>query len=702
MFLDFLREAQSKYYRPDDVNEVINRTFKDVVTIKKKKISFYNAPCAFDIETTNFQKNMDKCAIMYIWMLGLNGSVIVGRTWDEYIETVKKLHDILELGELKRLVIYVHNLSFEFQFMRKHFSWLNVFSIRTRTPIYCVSNDGIEYRCSLLLSGYSLENVGKNLQKYKVRKMSGDLDYSLTRNALTPMGKKEMGYCTGDVIVLMAYIMEKIEQDGDITKIPLTKTGYVRRFVKKMCFDGKCKRWRYSEFMKNLTLEPSEYEQLKRAFQGGFTHCNPFYMGKTVKDVTSIDFTSSYPYVMVSEKFPMSKGEVIQIKTHDQLMENLNNYCCVFDVDFWYLESRVVYENYISSAHCRVLKKPVLNNGRVVSADKLTTTITEQDYMIIRKLYDWKYINIYNFRRYKKDYLPKDVIRAILKIYSDKTRLKGVSGMESEYLYFKELLNAIYGMCVTSIVRNEITYDSKSHTWGKNDADIGVEIEKYNNDRGRVLFYPWGVWVTAYARRNLFSGIVSCNDDYVYSDTDSIKILNYKDHSDYVAQYDNIVQEKLKKCMGVYGLDMSNTRPKTIKGIEKPLGIWDFDGEYSRFKTLGAKRYLVEYSDNEKNGDERNKIVLTVSGLNKSKAVPYMQKKGDIFDVFDDDLFIEDGNTGKLTHTYVDNEISGELTDYLDNKAEYKELSFVHLEDSCYSLSIENDYLDFIKGVQYE
>ena len=55
-------------------------------------------------------------------------------------------------------------------------------------------------------------------------------------------------------------------------------------------------------------------------------------------------------------------------------------------------------------------------------------------------------------------HLPKEIIETILKLYKDKTELKGVEGKETEYLHSKELLNSIYGMCVTSIVHDCVTF----------------------------------------------------------------------------------------------------------------------------------------------------------------------------------------------------------------------------------------------------
>ena len=73
-----------------------------------------------------------------------------------FIELTEKLQDTLLLKNNRRLVVYVHNLSYEFQFMRKHFTWKSVFSIDSRKPIYAVTDFGIEFRCSYILSGYSL------------------------------------------------------------------------------------------------------------------------------------------------------------------------------------------------------------------------------------------------------------------------------------------------------------------------------------------------------------------------------------------------------------------------------------------------------------------------------------------------------------------------------------------------------------------
>ena len=686
---------------PDRIDEILLPLtgLKPITTSKRKQ--YYNIVCAFDIETTSFSNQLDeKYAIMYCWQMAINGRVIFGRTWDEFIKVINRLTEFFNLYSGRRLIIYVHNLAFEFQFIRKRLEWESVFSIETRKPLYALTTGGIEFRDSYLLSGYSLAKLGDNLQKYKVKKLVGNLDYSKIRHSKTLMTEKEIAYCENDVLVVSAYIQEEIEKAGNITRLPLTKTGYVRNYCRSKCFYGDDRHktstktyQKYRELILNLHLTGDEYKQLKRAFQGGFTHAAARFSGKVEKNVDSIDFTSSYPYVLLSEQFPMSSGRLVEIHSKKEFQKYINLYCCLFDVEFTNLMPKFINENYISLSRCYQHEKAVVNNGRVVSADKIVTTITDVDYTVIEKTYDWDSMTIYNFRVYNRGYLPTNFVKSILKLYSDKTTLKGVEGKEVEYLVSKGMLNSCYGMTVTDIVRDEIIY---SDEWDAEKADVESDIEHYNKSRNRFLFYPWGVWVTAYARRNLWGGILAFGDDYIYSDTDSIKCLNIEKHFNYINEYNNTVKRKLQVAANYHKIDFELFQPKTIKGIKKLIGVWDWETEkekYTRFKTLGAKRYMIE---------QDGKINITVAGVNKKTAVPYLVKTygNKIFDAFKNDLTIPKEYTGKMTHTYIDERRTGTITDYLGNTNTFDEYSSVHLENAEYSLSLSQAYIDFLKGYQ--
>lgn len=683
----------------NDIEYVINNYISNLQIVKNnKKIEYYNIPCAFDIETTSTMYDEGKTAFMYCWQMCINGAIIFGRRWSEWLYVLNKLHTCLNLSENRILIVYVHNLSFEFQFIRKRITWLSVFSLDTREPVKALSVYGIEFRCSYKLSGYSLAKLGENLHTYKINKMVGDLDYHVVRTEKTPLTIDEIHYCINDVFVVCAFIQECIERDGDITKIPLTKTGYVRNACRKACLpsgkNNKHEYFKYCRLMNNLQLSADEYRQLKRAYSGGFTHANAFYSGMVCENVGSFDFTSSYPAVMVAEKYPMSKSEIVTIKSKKQFEMYLKNYCCLFDAEFFGIVATSINENSISFSKCWNVEKYVCNNGRIVSADHLCTTLTEQDYFILRRFYEWDKMKFGIFRIYHKSYLPKHLILSILSFYETKTKLKNVVGKEIEYLQGKENVNSVYGMMVTDICRDEIVYEN--NLWGESPPDIESAIDVYNKSKNRFLFYPWGVWVTAYARKNLFTGIYEFGNDYVYSDTDSIKSINYKNHLDYINQYNDEIKNRINKCLDYYSIPREMACPKTIKNIEKPLGVWDFECEYNRFKTLGAKRYMTEID---------GKINITVSGLNKQVCVPYIvsqSKKMGIspFEFFNDDMYIPPKFTGKNTHTYIDDEQHCMITDCNNVSCEIYEMSCIHIGESDYHLSLAKQYIDYLTGVR--
>lgn len=713
------------YFKPDEIDKILCES-NFIKT--NKKIEYLNLSCAFDIESTSFYRSLEneeittttkqtdinkweKQATMYAWVFGINGKCIIGRTWTEFQTILYKVKEYYQLNENRRIIVYIHNLAFEFQFMRKLFNWLKVFSVEERKPVQCVTTDGIEFRCSYLLSGYNLENVGKNLHTYKVNKMVGDLDYTLARHSKTPLSDKEYKYILNDCLVVMAYIQECIEQENnDITKIPLTKTGYVRKYVRNCClYEGSHKKnitkyKKYHNLMLSIPItSANEYMQLKRALHGGFTHASCYYSGETINNVKSFDFTSSYPSVIISEQYPMSKGKLVKITSKQDFIKYLKMYCCLFDITFYNLKSVEDYEHPLSASKCKIEGKREIDNGRLECCDKATTTLTEQDFFIIAKFYKWDSIDVKNFRIYKKGYLPTDFIKAVLKLYWDKTTLKDVIGEEVNYLKSKELLNACFGMTVTDILRDDIVYDCVNDEWMKeSQQDINKVLQKYNLSKNRFLCYQWGVWITAYAMHNLFTGIYECKYDYLYADTDSIKIKNYENHLDYIKRYNENVKIKMYKALDYHGLSHDLVAPKTIKGKLKPLGVWDDDGFYTRFKTLGAKRYMVECDSN---------IKITIAGVNKGNGASFLcngwyysikDKKefNSPFNKFNDELVIPDDSTGKNIHTYIDYEQQGVLTDYLGNKANYYEESSTHLEKTSYSLSLSDEYINYLIGVK--
>lgn len=681
------------------------RQDKDKFKINKnKKTGYYNVASSFDIETTSFYYGREKASLCYWWSFGINGRDVYGRDLASFVDCLKEVSQVLELNDKLRLLVYVHNLAFEFQFIRKYFNWISVFSIDERKPLYALTDIGIEFRCSYQLTGYSLAFVGEHLQKYKVAKMVGDLDYSLIRTPLTPLTDKEIGYCKNDIDIVQARIQEYIEELGNITKIPLTKTGFVRAYVRKRTLyannystrEYNPERKKYSKLMGYMRLNPELFTMLSLAFHGGFTHANAWYSGDIMSNVSSYDFTSSYPYNLVANRFPMGKGTIYRPKDKDDFKRNMKLYACLFYIELWDVEACKFNEHFISYSRCVKVERADVDNGRIVSAKYIKLCLTEVDYEIVERFYKWSSMRLGTFYRYKKDYLPKEFILAILDLYAKKTELKGVEGRELEYNNSKELLNSCFGMAVTNPVRDEIIYNNDNDNWDMSKADMIEALNHYNQSKTRFLSYEWGVWTTSYACRNLFTAIEELDGDYIYSDTDSVKFTNLDKHINYFNRYNEMVRKRLDYVLGKLGIDTALANPKTKEGKTKTIGLWDYEGTYTYFKTLGAKRYMT-YKD--------NKLSLTISGVNKKYAIPYLLNKynGDIlkiFKAFNDGLVIPKEYTGKQTHTYIDYEMEGTITDYLGTAYNFKTLSGVHLEATEYSLSIATAYVDYLLGIK--
>jgi len=667
---------------------------------KEKGSSYiYNLPCSFDIETSSTYLKEEKTAFMYIWMFGINDLVIYGRTWEEFQWLIQKVKRIFSLSEKKILRCYVHNLGYEFQFMKDFFTWENVFAVDERKPIKALSSDFIEFRDSYILSGMNLAKTAENLVSHSVKKLVGNLDYKLVRTPKTELSDLELAYCENDILVVNAYIAEQIEQYGTIGKIPLTNTGKVRNFVREKCFftnknhkksnTGKFKR--YSTIMKDLQVrDEEEYLFLKSAFMGGFTHGNPSKVGKVLKNVSSYDFTSSYPTVMLSEKFPMSSSMDLNPKNLEEFNKMRTKFLMVFQVKFEGLIAKFHEDYYLSENKCIGIENKVVANGRIVKADKLITTITNIDFNIIEQVYTWEKISISKCIGYYANYLPKPIIESVLELYQNKTELKGVKGKEVEYLVSKGMINSTYGMCVTDIIQETNTYQEGE--WVKVENDKSKQLETYNKSKKRFLFYPWGIFITAYARSNLWTGIINASTDYCYSDTDSLKLENAKEHEGYFKAYNDLIIRKLNAMCTYYNIDPSLLSPKTIKGVSKPIGVWDYEGTYSRFKTLGAKRYLIE---------EEGELEITVAGLSKRNGLEYMLEacnhdNSKVFKMFNDELFIPSAKTGKNTHTYIDEEQAFFIKDYLGEECFIRTKGGVHLEECEFTLSISKEFKEFI------
>lgn len=703
----------------------------------KTKIQYFNIPCSFDIETTSFYEDVpnpkihsriktlkEKRACMYIWQMSINGTEIFGRTWSQFHIFLGMLKNYLGLNYNRRIIFYVHNLSYEFQFLLGHSQITDVFARKACKPISCLLDNCIELKCSYFLSGLSLAKVAENLTTVSVSKLNGNLDYSLIRHPSTPLKPLELDYCAYDVRIVYYFIKEEIARnENDITKIPLTKTGYVRRYVRnkiKEKYNYKIYRDKIKEFM---VADADLFTVLYKAFAGGYTHANVDYIDVCMEDVASIDFTSSYPAQMIMHKYPMTRFVYEKLINYSTFLDIVSKDACVFRVKFHDLKPKTSH-HILSKSKCEVLIGEQIDNGRVVSADYAVTYMTDVDWKTFKMFYEFdeEDINIDKFYHAKYKYLYRPILESILDLYESKTKLKGEPGKEEEYLVSKGMLNGIYGMCVTNPVNDNISLDA-DFSWKSERPDLQEALTLNRDNGNQFLCYQWGVWVTAWARYELLKCVAHIDSDVIYCDTDSIKFLNYEQHKKYIEEYNDRITKALERSALMNGFETEKLKPKDKKGEPQPLGVFTFEGIYTKFKTLGAKRYAFE-KKNKKTGEIE--FHITVSGLpnavqfgeldpdtgtyfddktpyrcciNKVKSPTqyiYNHKK---FVYFRDRMTIPAEYSRLYSHTYIRKPYSCMLTDYLGNTTEVHEECYIHMQSQDFHMGLAEDFLLYLEDI---
>lgn len=622
-----------------------------------------------DLEDKEKQRAI-KRSHMYIWMFGINDIVYFGRTWDELKQFLKRLDDHIS----DRKYVFIHNLAFEFQYLKSNFHFDDVQARKSHKVITAIMKDyNIVLKCSYMMSNVALKYLPKMFD-LPVEKKVGDLDYSLIRNPNTPMSEVELGYCEYDCLVLYHYILKELEVYEDVKHIPTTNTGKVRRELQDLTRTNfKYKRIVY----KAINTNPIIYNRLCEAFLGGYTHANWIYADEVLEDVDSYDIASSYPYVLVSQKYPNSEFRPCKIKKREDMSKRL---AYLLVVKFKNVKCKY-YNNFISASKCRNLRGAKYDNGRLISALEFEMTLTDIDFYFYLDTYDLEY-EILECYYSSMSYLPKTLINFILDKYVGKTELKGVEGREMEYGRIKGMYNSIYGMSVTNNIRDDVVYNDTDGTWEEVPLDNDTIIEKLQSEKKKsFLSFAYGVWVTAYARDNLLRRVIA-NDDYVvYCDTDSCKLVDGYDKKVF-EDYNKQVADRINFVCKVLKLDVNKYAPSDIKGNKHMMGLFEKECNYEKFITQGAKKYAYIID---------GKIHITVAGVPKGGA-----KALKSLDDFRDDFVFSYKDTNKNLVMYTEEQSPVEVTDYLGLKYLITDLSGCCILPNTYKLSKSLDYTNLI------
>ena len=540
-------------------------------------------PMFVDIETAN--NHAEEPSDLRTWIVSIqvlfNNEYHLFRYPEDFVKYLRKLYYKLGLKPYddteKKLIIYIHNLSYDMSYLYPYLLDLPGIDkdakyqgiIEAPNKFLSLVFGSFEFRCSYRLSGMSLEKWSKEMNAEHIKKV-GMYDYDKVLYQDSDLSEDEQDYDKFDVYSMRDCLYKQMAYYGDdITSIPLTKTGYIRRTLRKSCFNDPHYKKKY--FWDNK-LSAVNYEYCLKSFSGGYTHNNRFWRdtlieaGKTyeyipgsgiyikVDKIKHRDFKSHYPTQQTCYKrFPIGRPQHIYdcstmpfVYTVEEILAEAEEFthfvkllitdCSLRDpmcsMPFMQL-SKCYQANFINK---------IVDNGRIIKAsgsfimyvDTLTLQILAEQYTM-----ECAVLDVY---RMKNGPLPDCIIKVVDKYFKGKSDKKALvhqlteefgkldpKTVEAEFDLMQEKagLNSIYGCTVQQALKDVFQIDDNMNFSYKtkyiSEGEVEEGLESYYSGKNNFLAYQLGCVVTSLARFELYSFIRLIGYEYVlYSDTDSL------------------------------------------------------------------------------------------------------------------------------------------------------------------------------------
>ena len=494
----------------------------------------------------------------YVWAWALceienPENVDIGTNIDSFFERLKKEYNPY---------VYFHNLKFDGEFilyylMKNGYEYVEKKERHNNTFSTLISDMGLFYQIevyfevgkktkkvtfidSLKLLNQTVESMPKT---FKIPENKLEIDYNLPREIGHVLTKEEIDYVKNDVVIVAKAL-------SYLFNIGLTKMTAGSNALSEYKNIIKLNKFR-------ALYKPLNYQidaDIRKAYRGGFTYCNPIYQGKTTGAGEVLDVNSLYPSVMYNEILPFGEpffyeGEYKEDKVYPLYIQRLT---CSFKLK----EGKIPT---IQIKHSRFVDNEYLTDSGI---EPVALTLTSIDLKLFFEQYD-----VYDLH-YECGWKFKGM-RGLFTSYIDKwieikneSTINGNKGMRQ---VAKIMLNSLYGKFATSLdVQSKIPY-------------LEDDIVKYRlseKDKKEGVYLPMGAFITSYGRDRIIRTSQAIKtyslekygkDLYCYSDTDSIHTL--------------LPIEELEKFCEI---------------DDVKLGAWKHESHFTRAKFIRQKTYLEE------------------------------------------------------------------------------------------------------------
>ena len=412
---------------------------------------------------------------------------------------------------------------------------------------------------SLKILNFSVEQIAKDFN-LPIRKL--ELDYKTNREIGHVLTQNEIDYIRNDVEIMSRAL--KIMFDEKLTKMTIGSDALSN--YKDM----------NKNFNKYFPVLPYEIDKdIRKSYKGGFTYLNDAYKEKETKEGIVLDVNSLYPSVMKFEKLPFGEPLYFDGQYEYDMLYPLyvQTFSCMFKIKKNKIPT-IQIKNNLSFLPNEYIKSS--------EGDIVTLTLTNIDIELFFEHYDVYEITYHSGWKFRA---IKGLFTSYIDYWSEQKINAKKDKNDALYRISKLMLNSLYGKFgLNPDVRGKYPYLDENEV---------VRYAMYPKETRNAIYIPVASFITSYARRKTIITSQSIKDYtlnkygidyYIYSDTDSIHLLN-------------IDESELSSFV-----DIDDYR----------LGSWKLESKFKRGKYLRQKCYIeLGYDD---------KLNVTIAGLPKRLA----------------------------------------------------------------------------------
>lgn len=524
--------------------------------------------------------------------------------------------------------IYIHNLKFDGEFiidylLRNGYRFIDEGNQDIKRELYlndftAIRNSNNEVYSIKICTMYQTDDNGELRKKVEVRFLDSykiiplkveempkafgldieklEIEYHEGENQDYSLTEENINYLRNDCIIPAKSL--KIFLDRGYTKMTIGSNAMYdyKKTIGRHNFDYMFPSLDIIDNRTGLSIDA----YCRESYKGGVVQVNNKFRGKTVENARSFDINSLYPYCARNCLMPCLEPEyyVGEYKDDPEYPLWIGRIKFMFSVK----------ENHVPTIQ---LKKggfrgnnevEFLENSKVNGHwDFVILTVTNVDWELIKEqynVYNVEFIDGYKFKGSNK----------LFTTYVDKWNAEKMSckeiGDKGGYKLAKLFMNAFTGKFGTKPYWQNMK--------PKLDEDGIVKWNLGEEFFHGSVYVPVSSFITAYGRAKLIRILQANYDNWLYCDTDSIKVLG-----------DELKGE----------VEISPTK----------LGAWKDEGKILRARYLRVKAYIEEKVD-ESTGEITNKVVCSsmpkrlhdqvtfenfeIGACYKGKLVPYTIKGG--------------------------------------------------------------------------